>query len=296
MPRVLVANVMDGSVTFFDATTRKRLSTVKVGASPQGIAPARNGKYAYVTSATEGTISTIDIIRMSEVDRRPLDGVKDPHGITVLPDGRSLFVTCVGGQSCHIVDAQTGALRRSVDLGAKVTEGFAVTPAGDRVWLADPAGGRILGVDPRSGTRTEELAMAGGPTSVALRRDGRKLLVTLRETNAVAILDPGRGKVEGTVTVGRNPVAVAAHPYSEHAFVLSRGGGSVFLVDLERLAADAPIPVGLSPSDFAVARAGKTLYVSNSESDTVSVVEVPKRAVRDTWDTGHHPGAVRFLP
>lgn len=295
MPRVLVANSMDGSVTFFDATTRKKLKTVKVGASPQGIAPARNGKFGYVSNAADNSISTVDVIRMSETAQITPDGVVDPRGIAVLPDGRSLFVTSGTKAEAYVVDATTGALRRTIELGGPVSDSFAISGSGDRVWLADPVGNRVLAVDPRSGERVAEHAVDGNPGSVALRRDQRNLLVALRGPAQLATLDAQTGKVQATAEVGLNPVVVAQHPYAEEAFVLSRGGGSMFVVALGDMSVQAPLPVGLAPSAFAVARAGKVLYVANSESDTLSVIDVTKRQIRDTWDTGHNPGAVVFL-
>lgn len=294
MPRVLVVNTLDASVVFFDATTRKKLKTVKVGQSPQGIALARNGKFGYVANAGAGTVSVLDVIRMTETTTLSPDGIDDPGDIAVLPDGRSLFVTSADGQGAAVIGGQSGVVRNRIELQTDGSNGLAVSPAGDRVWMCDGRGGAVVGVDPRNGT-TIRVPVEGRPAAVALARDGKTLLVSCSEPARLVRVDSSTGRELGSATVGINPVAVAGHPYADQAFVLSKGGGSVFVVDLATMEAARPISVGLGPSAFAVARAGKVLYVANSDSDSLSVVDVAKGNVSDTWETGHHPGAVAFL-
>lgn len=295
MPRVAVVNTLDASVTFFDATTRKKVGSIKTGASPQGIAVAKNGKFGYVTSAIEGSVSVIDVVRMRETGRLTPAGVEEPAGICVLADGRSLFMTGASDGVAWIVDATSGKVRSTVDLGVPVTSQCTLAASGDRVWLASPSADRLIGVDARTGHVAAEMDLVGGPAALDLARDQRRLLVGLRKPARLALVDPADGKVAFEVPVGENPVDVAAHPYADQAFVLSRVHGHVAVVDLASGSVSAPIPVGLAPQAMAVARAGKTLYVANSESDSVSVVEVLERRVRDVWATGHHPGAVIYI-
>lgn len=296
MPRVLVADLLDGDVLFFDATTRKRLGRVPVGASPQGLTVAKNGKFGYVTSASEGTVSVLDVIRMKETARADLDGFDDPGAIAVLPDGRSLFIVDTRGTEAAVVDASSGKVRHRIATGGNVTGAFAVNEPGDRVWLADPEHARVIALDPRAGRRVAERSVEGRPCAVALGRDGRTLLVT-RRTPAALVVDPpeGSGAPAREIPTGANPVQVAAHPYRDQAFVLSRGDGSVLLADLRTGETSKPMAVGLGPNAFTVARAGKTLYVTNGESDNVSVVDVASGEVKETWDTGHNPGPVVYI-
>ncbi|MBW3583093.1 MAG: PQQ-binding-like beta-propeller repeat protein [Euryarchaeota archaeon] len=294
MPRVLVANTLDGSVTFFDATTRKRLETVKVGGSPQGIGIAKNGKFGYVTSATEGSVSVIDLVRMKETARLAPEGLEEPAGVCVLSDGRTLFVVGAEG-TAYVVDAGSGAVRRTVDLGGRVAQAAAMSPVGDRIWFAAPERDLVLRVDARLGKVLDEVALEGHPGAVALARDNRRLVVGLRKPARCVLFDPESARTESGAKVGEGPVDVATHPYRDQAFVLARAAGSLFVVDLATGAASPPVPVGLEPVSMALARAGKTAYVANSGSDSISVVEVPEERVRHTWDAGHNPGAIRFI-
>jgi len=278
----------------FDATTRKKLKSVKVGASPQALALARNGKYGYVANAGDGTVSVLDVIRMAETARIAPPGLAEPNGLALLADGRSLFITSASRPEAFVVDAASGALRTRIDLGGNVSGAFAVNGGGDRVFLADMKGQRVIAVDLRAGKVVTTMPMAGGPSGVALARDDRTLLVTVVEPAALVVVPPN-GAPPARVEVGRNPVAVAGHPYDDTAFVLSKGGGSLYAVDLVTRSAGKPVPVGLGPTGFAIARAGKTLYVTNAEADTVSVVDMGKRAVADTWEAGHRPGAIVFV-
>ncbi len=293
MPRVLVANALDASLGFYDATTRKALKSLKVGKSPHGITVGRNRKFGFVTNTGDNSLSVVDVIRMTETARLEPQGLLEPAGVHALADGRRLLVTSKTRPEVYLVDTKSGSTMDAISLPANACNDIASLQGGERLMLAVPDEQALVGVDPRSKETGEKIALPGRPAGLCCARDQRNLLVTMVDPPRLALVDPSSGNVLNQVGLAPGPSMVKTHPYRNGAYVLTAGG--VQPVDLESGEAAPPIPAGAKPNAFDVARAGKVLYVVSSEGNTVAVVETEKRNIRDTWETGHHPTAVVYI-
>lgn len=294
MPRVLVANALDASVGFYDATTRKPLKSLKVGKSPHGITVGRNRKFGFVTNTGDNSLSVVDVIRMSETARLEPKGLLEPAGVHALADGRRLLVTSKTKAQVHVVDTKHEGSVDTIPLAGTACDDIVSLQGGERLMLAVPSENSVVAVDPRAKTGVDEMTLPGRPAGICCARDQRNLLVTISDPPRLLMLDPSTGNVLNQIDLAPGPSMVKTHPYRNGAFVLTAGG--VQPVDLEAGSADPPIPAGAKPNAFDVARAGKVLYVVSSEGNTVAVVEAEKRNIRDTWETGHHPTAVVYIP
>jgi hyaluronoglucosaminidase len=165
---------------------------------------------------------------------------------------------------------------------------------GERVWLAIPEKNLVVAVDTRTCAVSTHHDVHATPCGVTPARDQRTLLVVTRNPPAVSRLDPVTGHLNSSCPIAPGPIAVAAHPQKDTAFALVAGG--VQSLDLTSGSSSAPIPVGLVPSGFAIARAGKTAYVTSSDANSVSVIDIDRRSIRDTWNTGNHPTAIVYVP
>jgi DNA-binding beta-propeller fold protein YncE len=293
MPRVLVANALDSTLGFYDATTRKPLKSLKVGKSPHGIAVGRNRKFGFVANTGDDSLSVVDVIRMTETSRLNPKGLREPAGVVALADGRRLLVTSKTHPEAYVVDTGRNGEVKTIELPGPACESMAPIQGGKVVYLAIPEKRALVAVDTTAGEVTSEHGFPGAPAGVGLARDQRSLLVTVRDPPRLFVFDPSMGMTVSEIEVGPGPSLVKTHPYRNAAFVLVAHG--VQPVDLETASVAPPIPVGVKPNAFDLARAGKVLYVASSEGNTLAVVEAEKRNIRDTWETGHHPTAVLFI-
>jgi YVTN family beta-propeller protein len=55
------------------------------------------------------------------------------------------------------------------------------------------------------------------------------------------------------------------------------------------------IPVGRAPQGMALSADGKSLFVANAGSGSISVIDVEKRTVRDTLNIGGAPSSLLLL-
>ena len=205
--------------------------------------------------------------------------------------------------------------------GSVGQEGPTYSPDGKFLWLSQQDALTRFPVNPDGtlGTATRiPLAKVGTasalPGATAYSPDGSTLYVALNGQNAVAALDPATGAVKGTWAVGIAPRHLTF--VGSKLYVSNEGGrqarpgeptvnsygtnvpadpahaatttGTLSVIDTASpSAAVTSIPVGLHPT--AMYAAGKALFVANTNSDTVSVVDTTKDAVVQTIATQPWP-------
>ncbi|MBI4166684.1 MAG: bifunctional YncE family protein/alkaline phosphatase family protein [Acidobacteria bacterium] len=157
---------------------------------------------------------------------------------------------------------------------------------------------------------------AVGGVSVASQNNSageRYAVVALTYDNALAVIDLVSGKQKGTVNTGIAPFGVAINRGSTVAYVSNWGGrlpgkqdvtaptgnkpnadqvvvdergiastGTVTRVDLVAMKASQTIPVGLHPNALYWDESRARLYVANSNSDSVSVINTETNVVTQT--------------
>lgn len=107
--RVLVGCYGARNVVVLDAATGKKLRTVRVGRGPKTIALTPDGATAITANERDDSITFIDL---SSYDTTTLGDVGDqPCGVTVSPDGTSVYVTGRGSDELIVVGQRVDAGR-----------------------------------------------------------------------------------------------------------------------------------------------------------------------------------------
>ncbi|HWQ56095.1 MAG TPA: alkaline phosphatase family protein [Bryobacteraceae bacterium] len=167
-------------------------------------------------------------------------------------------------------------------------------------------------------------APIGGPLGAniggALALAGKTAAVPLISENALAVVDLAGGRLRGNVKTGVAPFGVALDREGGIAYVTNWGGriprtddltaptglrpdsdrvvvdargvastGTVTRIDLGKMAATDTIPVGLHPTALAWDQPRGRLYVANSNSDTVSVIDTARNSVIRTIEIQPFP-------
>jgi YVTN family beta-propeller protein len=124
--------------------------------------------------------------------------------------------------------------------------------------------------------------------------------VTNGGSDTVTVLDVVNVRVDREVAVGRHPVALAASPTRNEIYVVNAGApgvnGSISVIDAERNAVVATIPVHRQPLSIDVDADGARAYVANSASNSVSVIDLLERREIAQYGAGEEPVAARIAP
>jgi serine/threonine protein kinase, bacterial len=194
-------------------------------------------------------------------------------------------VAVVGGAAA-VWALQPGGPRLAVEQAVVVgvgPAGIALSPDGARAVVTNQAVETLSVIDTATlGVTTGSLP--GGPTGVVFGTDG-SLYVARTGIGGVAVLDPELHPSR-TIPTGRFPGAVA---FGNRLYVANAGDGTVTVVDP---ADPPPITVGAQPSGLATSPDGRLLYVADSGSDDVMLVDTATLAAVATVPVGRAPAAV----
>jgi YVTN family beta-propeller protein len=124
--------------------------------------------------------------------------------------------------------------------------------------------------------------------------------VTNGASNTVSVFDVVNVRLDREIQVGQNPTGVTANPKRNEVYVVNSGAGqnngSISVIDTEKNAVVATIPVHRQPYFIDVNAAGDLAYVANSGSNSVSVLDLKARREVGIAGTGEGPGLARISP
>jgi YVTN family beta-propeller protein len=271
--RYLVGTSTDRSVDLqvFDLGTYKPVSAAGTLAAA-----------SFATAATNAGYGNMAYLKIS-------DGTVGQEGPTFSPDGKFLFVPVATGivrypfnpdgslgAGTKISIPTTGGLQA-------LTAGMAFSADGSTLYAAVNGQNTVVAIDPAAGTIEQTFAVGIAPRQ--LRFVGKTLYVSN---------EGGRQAVAGDTTMGSYGTQVPAD-----TTLGTSTTGTVSVIDTANAsAAVSSIPVQLHPT--AMYLDATTLYVANTNSDTVSVIDTKTRAVKQTiatqpWassKTGYQPTAI----
>lgn len=242
---------------------------IRLGRFPASLALSPNGHFALVANfnvygaAEASSVSVVFAPEMIEIQR--VETCVMPHGSRFSPDGLRHYSVCMMDDTLVEIDMVDFTVARQIDLSpggpeptiplpteASGAAGTPVVPAtgecrptwvepapnGQTVWVACNASDEVLEVDVVHGYILRRLPTGRGAYNVAQTPDGRLLVVTLRQGDAVQFFDLATYTSAAIVpTSGRVVHGVAISPDSRYAFVSVEGvGGEPGRVDIFELA------------------------------------------------------------
>jgi DNA-binding beta-propeller fold protein YncE len=221
--------------------------------------------------------------RQTELRHLPLGMLIDPPSGTVLVStaGR-------GGMVLAVLDWETGELLQMVE-EPSLFLGLRLSPDGGTLWASGGGAEQVVAYDFAEGRLDNRRAfpVSGFPGGLDLSPDGGVVYVSCEFEGMLKVLDAESGAVLGVAPLGGNPRGVLRHPRREELYVSSEREGRVEIYDVADPAAPrriAEIPVEKNPEALVLNAAGDRLYVVNADEDSLSIIDLDRRAVVHTVD------------
>jgi YVTN family beta-propeller protein len=264
--------------------------TVAVGQDPSFVQVAPNGKFAYITDTGNNTVTVLDTVTDQVSKTIPIpEG--PPRFISFSNDGKTAYVSVYNTRgSVHLIvfiDTATGQVTGQVSVTNHTPGPSQVSPNDQYLYVPNHNSMTMNGaMKAMSGpgqddinvisTATKKLVgtitVAPNPHWIAVGQNGL-LYVTDHTSGEITIVNPNTNKVVKVFTVGETPHAIYTSPDGSRLAVTSYGGAELFIVSTATDKVVATIPVGREPLDVEYTPDGRYIYTTNSEDNTVSVID-----------------------
>jgi YVTN family beta-propeller protein len=146
------------------------------------------------------------------------------------------------------------------------------------------------------------------PNDIAIDPNTKKVYVTNFGNNTVSVINGTIDKVMRNVTVGESPSGIAIDPNTQKVYVANTVSNTVSVIDEKNInLSKGPflkdqynrvgIKVDKSPNGIAIDPATQKVYVANTDSDTVSIIDGTMDTVNNnTIPVGKSPASIAIDP
>jgi YVTN family beta-propeller protein len=282
---VYVSNPSSNTILAIDADNN--IKKIEVGLHPFGIAVNPTTHKIYVANTGSNTVSVIDgdtdkIIRnVAEQDIRNIY-IRNPTDIAVNPKTDKIYVANTGSNTVSVIDGDTDKIMKIISVGKNPSAIF-VNEKTNHVYIANRGSNTVSVID---GDKTDSVihtvSVGKQPRDLVADYDQQKNINKIYVANwlskTISIIEGKTDSVINTISMGDvRPVSITVDPESHNLYLNAldfRYGGTGSEVN----ASSAPsypkyIQVGDDPQYIAVNPTTHKIYVANTGSNTVSVID-----------------------
>jgi len=148
-------------------------------------------------------------------------------------------------------------------------------------------------VDVATGTEVERLDLGRYPRGIAITPDSATAYIALMGAFDVLVLDLEDLSLDRVADIGRSPRHLVLSPDGDTLYATLNGEGVVARIDLATEEV-TKITTGEAPRSMDIAADGRSLYVVNYFSDTVSKVRTSDMTVLQTIDVANKPIGITY--
>lgn len=249
------------------------------GMAPHGICFNADESRLFVANFG-GSVSFIDPAIPEELFTVALDGAPVDlccHRPAGSPE--ALYVTEMYGGRVFVCDAETGALRDTIAVGA-YPYNLCLNHATERLYVANLSDGTVSVIDATVDTVLTTIAVNDYPIGIACDEELDLIYVCHRDDNTVGVIDGATQTLTALYPVGASPRNVVVDPITHRVFVVNAESNDVTVLLPEGPTGES-VGVGLLPSGgIAVDAMGGEVYVTNAASQ-----DVTRFRVAPPWQT-----------
>jgi YVTN family beta-propeller protein len=287
--RIIQTNSAGDDVHVIDPATNKVVGIIHGIEVNHGAASAPDGRTLFVSNEGESTLDVVDTKSLKVTKSIPLSG--HPNNIAISKDGKRVYVSIARAPGAvDVIDTASLEDVKSIPVKGAVHNTY-VTPDGKFVVSGSIASKTITVIDQKTETPVWSATLDLGirPMAFSTNPDGstKWIFVQLSDFNGFAVVDFATHKEINRITnpplaAGKTAVHVggnASHGMAVTAdgktLVVNSGENSaLYAYSLPDLKVLGGADVGKAPDWVTLTPDGKTAYVANAASNSVSVVDI----------------------
>ncbi len=287
--RIIQTNSAGDDVSIIDPATNKVVGTINGIEVNHGAAAAPDGSRYYISNEGRSTLDVVDRKTLAITRSIALSG--HPNNIGISKDGRRVYVSiAVAPGAVDVIDTTSLEKVKSIPVKGAVHNTY-VTPDGKYVISGSIQSKTITVIDQSTEAPVWSLEMDLGirPMAFATNPDGstKWIFVQLSGFNGFAVVDFATRKEINRIKLpdlppgkapfregGNESHGMAVTSDGKTLVVNSRLNTAIYFYSLPELKIQGSTEVGRSPDWVTLTPDGKTAYVANAASNSVSVVDI----------------------
>lgn len=251
-----------------------------------GVDDANNN--VWVTNTRENTVAVYKQSDLKLVKQFPAGQAYHARDVVIDQKLNKAYVSTPGKGQVVVFDSKKLAHKTDLAIDSGQDKAFssmslALDAAGHKLYVVSGSTNQAAVIDTKTDKVEKVLDVPGlkGGAGIAVDPKGKRLFTVAQGSDNLVILDLDSGRVLHEVSVGQGALNVAFDAKSGHAFVVSRGAGTVTVVDGEGKIV-ANLPAGTFPNHVLADGRGDVLVINKSkgaddpEGDRISRI-VPKK-------------------
>ena len=260
--------------------------------------PPNYREYAYITNGVSNTVTVIDVVNV-RLDRELPVG-PNPVAVAPSPTRNEVYVVNSGSGVnlgyVSVINAENNAVAANIQVHRQPVS-IDLDAAGDRAYVANAGSNTISVLDLKARREIATIGAGEEPVEARPSPDGKTVVVPNRRGNSVSLLDPARHGVRAYFEGCLGASDAIVLPDSSKAFVACSGGHQVMAIALAQPDAhpaqpdrlEALLDVGRGPVQLALKPDGGEVFVSNSQSNSISEVITGTDDVSGAYIMGEDP-------
>ena len=196
------------------------------------------------------------------------------------------------GNALFYFDPDTGAMQRQITVSDPYQVSF--SPDGRWFTVAGLARNQVDIYDAASMRLIHRVPARAMPSHINYAPDSSVVYVTLQDTDSLLAVETGSGRVLWTSKVGKTPAGVMWHDGA--LLVGDMGSDHIAVVDPVDGHVERTVTTGRAAHNLFISPDGKSLYVTNRVSGTLSELDPTTLAVRRSFSVPGGPDDISFGP
>src|SRR5882757_9298381 len=187
-----------------------------------GVAIAQEFGRGFISDGGAGKVVIFDLKTLKQLGEAKAD--KDADCVIYDPASKRVFVMNGDPHSSTVIDAKTGNVVKTIDLGGGPE--FAVSDGKGTVYVNLEDKNEVLAIDSQKLTIKSRwpVAPAGGPTALALDQTHRRLFSAGRNPQMLVVMDADNGHIIQSFPISAGVDAAAYEPETGLVFASTREG------------------------------------------------------------------------
>jgi YVTN family beta-propeller protein len=243
------------TVSILDTRAMQRVGVIDLGRfrRPHGIALAPTPGQLLVTTELPPRLLLVDAVARRVLRDYEVQG-KNPHMVTLGPDGEWAFVSNTESASVAAVHLKSGRMKL-IPTAAR-PQGGVLSKDRKLLYITNTGAGRITVLDPKTQTVLREMPVGKGAGRIALTPDGGTLIYNLQEDQAVGFLDLAAGRQTATVPLTGPPLSLTMSRDGKYVFSGVQSQDKVFVISVaeRKIVRTFETPKGAGPDPSIVLR------------------------------------------